>query len=146
MVQPADLGDIIKAWRNDALSRMDPDERANAWNDLGGGGYPGDEKPRVPRDIYGVPDKSCMDEPPYPLVWSTDQRLKAYWERVRSGVIRPGRVKDEPSTVKAGYGNAPDEHAPAGECQDPSCDKPSTFGPYCAKHYVLSFQLVKDLL
>ena len=148
MVQPADLGEIIRGWRQDTLARMSPEERESAWEQLGGGGYPGDEQQqqRTPRDRYGVPDKSQLDEPPCPIDWTSDQRLKAYWERVRSGVVRPGRIKDEPSTVAAGYGNAPDEHEPGVECKDPSCEKPSTFGDYCAQHYVLSFQVVKGML
>lgn len=129
MVQPADLSEIISSWYQDRLARMDPADREDAWTELGGGGYPGD-KPQVRRDRYGYPTKAEDDEPSYPADWTSDQRIKAYWERVRSGVRRPG-----PDPVDT---PAPDEHPPGEECADQLCPKPSTFGPYCARHYVLS--------
>jgi hypothetical protein len=143
MVQPADLGEIIRLFYADAIERMNPDDRGSAWEDLGGGGYPRDDGERVYRDIHGVPDKGRIDPPPFPPDWDTDQRLRAYWDEVRSGVERPGRVTDEQPGPGAGYGEAPDEHEPGEECVDPNCDQPSTFGAYCARHYVLSFQLAK---
>ena len=147
MVQPADLGEIITIWYREMAEKMSPEERTSAWDDIGGGGYPGDQE-RPPRDRHGEIDKSQLEYPPDPAEWDSDQRIKAYWERVRNGEHRPGRVKDEqPSeSVPAGFGTAPDEHEPGEECRDPQCDKPSTFGDYCARHYVTSFKVVQDML
>jgi hypothetical protein len=133
LVQPADLGLIIQRFRRDAYERSDPNTREDAWSDLGGrppaqqlafgGGYVDSAGQR--RDRYGYVDKSVPD-PEYPEDWSSDQRLAAYWQRVRSGYA------EVPPVV------CPVEHPPGAECADPSCDKPSTFAQFCAKHYVLS--------
>jgi hypothetical protein len=134
MVQPADLGDLIRGWQRDAYERMDPNERETAWGDLGGvgqprqltfgGGYMDAQGQR--RDRFGFLDKS---EPgiEYPQEWSSEQRRAAYWERVRTG------FSNAPSV-----GLCPDEHPPGDPCADPDCDRPSTFGPFCARHYVQS--------
>jgi hypothetical protein len=101
MVQPADLGLIVKGWHDDRLDRMDPDERVDAYADLGGARYTG---PYVPRDHYGQIDKTEWE----PAADSCD-----------------------------------DEHPPGPPCKDRGCAKPSTFGPYCARHYCLNFSLAR---
>jgi hypothetical protein len=144
MVQPADLGQIILIWYREMAEKMNPEDRTSAWEDIGGGPPSGDGT-RPPLDIHGFVDKSQLDAPPDPLEWDSDQRLSAYWERLRNGEHRPGRVRDEQPGPEAGFGNAPNEHEPGEECADRSCDKPSTFGDYCARHYATSFKFGQEL-
>lgn len=135
LVQPADLGEIIKRFYRDAYERADPNERETAWGDLGnavpparqltfGGGYVDAQGQR--RDRYGHVDKSAP-EIDYPSEWSAAQRRAAYWERVRTGF-----------SAAPGAGPSPDEHPPGDPCADPECDRPSTFDRFCARHYVQS--------
>jgi hypothetical protein len=85
LVQPSDLGEIVKMWRRDARERMDPEERPYA--DLGGGAP---VPPGVRRDRHGYVDKSDpADDEHYPADWTTEQRLEAYWARVNA--YRDGR-------------------------------------------------------
>jgi hypothetical protein len=131
-LEPGHIVQRVKAIARDRYERADPNERESAWGDLGGvapsrqltfgGGYVDAQGQR--RDRYGYLDKS---EPgiEYPQEWSSGQRLAAYWERVRTG------FSNAPSV-----GPSPDEHPPGDPCADRECDKPSTFGPFCARHYV----------
>ena len=98
LVQPADLGVIIKALRADELARMDPDERAR---EVGS---------RVRRDRHGYVDKSAPDEPDYPPDWTAEQRTGAYWTRIQGyreqreyedAVARPGSLLNAPPASQA---------------------------------------------
>ena len=98
LVQPADLGVIIKAFRADELARMDPDERARV---VGSG---------VRRDKDGYVDKTAPDEPDYPADWTAEQRVQDYWNRIQGyrdqqeyedAIARPGTLLKQPPASQA---------------------------------------------
>ena len=59
MLQPADLTAIIRGWRRDEHARTDPAVRA-------------------------LPGTSGGELPDYPREWTSEQRLAAYWQMVRT--------------------------------------------------------------
>jgi len=124
-LEPGHVVQRVRAVMRDRFDRLDPDDRGDAWADLGGRPSARGE---VRLDRHGVADKSEPD-PEYPPDWSADQRLAAYWKRVRSGTS----MRPDPEPVVT----ARDEHPPAGSCAGRGCGAPSTFGDYCARHYVL---------
>jgi hypothetical protein len=82
LVQPVDLGEIVKMWRQDALARMDPDERVRPYAELGGAPA---AAPDVRRDRHGYVDKSDpADDERCPPDWTSEQRRAAYWARVNA--------------------------------------------------------------
>jgi hypothetical protein len=80
-------------------------------------------------DRHGCIDKTGPDDPPYPPDWTPQQRLAATGSRIRTGVRRAG---GDPTLTMS-----PVEHPPGRPCISGTCGKPSTFGDYCAMHYVL---------
>ena len=82
-LEPGHVVERVKAARRDAYQRMDPDERPYA--QLGGGPV---IPPGVPRDRFGLVDKSAPDDEDYPADWTPDQRKAAYWAKIN-------RLRDE---------------------------------------------------
>ena len=69
-LQPGHIRVRVRARHADELSRMDPDERAEAVA----------TRHNAARDRYGYVDKGAAEVPDYPAEYTADQRVTAYWQ------------------------------------------------------------------
>lgn len=70
-LQPAHVIERVRAKRNDAIDRADPDDRPHM---VGLNG--------VPRDSYGFASRA-LEDIEYPADWTSEQRCKHYWDEIQ---------------------------------------------------------------
>jgi hypothetical protein len=72
-LEPGHVVARVRAVIQDRYERADVDDRPHSTGIDG-----------VRRDRYGEIDKSAPDEDDYPSEWTSEQRVAAYWEKIRA--------------------------------------------------------------